>query len=196
MYGAEQGRGSKPRPRRESKSRPSPRRERTRLSRLGTPTAFAAPKPASGPNATGEAARSAVIAAALARQEISWGERSRLPRLLDATGESRLSARQKVHGDQEGTNAPHPNTARQSPPLDPSGRQTAARRSSLESQTIVRFNRDSGRSPAMFPHLTLWEILLAVGLRTLWLTPDWVLKVVAAAEAIRRFRRGRGDRGA
>jgi hypothetical protein len=45
----------------------------------------------------------------------------------------------------------------------------------------------------MFPHLTLWEILLAVGLRTFWLTPDWVLKVVAAAEAIRRFRRGRGD---
>lgn len=45
----------------------------------------------------------------------------------------------------------------------------------------------------MWPHLTLWEILPPVVLRTLWLTPDWVLKVVAAAEAIRRFRRGRDD---
>jgi hypothetical protein len=42
-------------------------------------------------------------------------------------------------------------------------------------------------------HLTLWEILLPVVLQAFWLTPDWVLKVVAAAEAIRRFRRGRDD---
>lgn len=41
----------------------------------------------------------------------------------------------------------------------------------------------------MWPHLTLWEVVTVLVLRTFWLTPDWLLKLVAVAEAIRRFRR-------
>ncbi len=43
----------------------------------------------------------------------------------------------------------------------------------------------------MWPHLTLWEVLPMIGLRALWLTPDWLLKLLAVAEAIRRYRQER-----
>jgi hypothetical protein len=42
----------------------------------------------------------------------------------------------------------------------------------------------------MLSHLTPWEALTAIGL-VVWLTPDWVLKLLAVAEAIRRFRHHR-----
>jgi hypothetical protein len=40
----------------------------------------------------------------------------------------------------------------------------------------------------MWPHLTPWEVLPMIGLRALWLTPDWLLKLLAVAEAIWRYR--------
>ena len=45
----------------------------------------------------------------------------------------------------------------------------------------------------MWPHLTPWEVWPPLALRTLWLIPAWLLRVVAAAEAIRRFRRDSED---
>jgi hypothetical protein len=41
----------------------------------------------------------------------------------------------------------------------------------------------------MWPHLTAWGIILPA----IWLAPDWLLKVLAVAEAIRRYRRQRDD---
>jgi hypothetical protein len=43
----------------------------------------------------------------------------------------------------------------------------------------------------MWPHLAVWEFVPIVVLLTLWRAPDWILKVLATAEAIRRFRRAR-----
>jgi hypothetical protein len=40
----------------------------------------------------------------------------------------------------------------------------------------------------VWPHLTSTEIELIVGLRALWMAPEWGLKVLALAHAIRRFR--------
>lgn len=37
-------------------------------------------------------------------------------------------------------------------------------------------------------HMTLVVLLLAVGLRAVWKAPDWGLKVVALAYAIRQYR--------
>ena len=42
---------------------------------------------------------------------------------------------------------------------------------------------------AMLPHLTPVEILLVIGLYAAWLIPDWLPKLLAVAEAIRRYRR-------
>jgi hypothetical protein len=49
----------------------------------------------------------------------------------------------------------------------------------------------------MWPHLTAWAIILpatGLGLRAIWFVPDWLLKLLAVAEALRRYRRQRdGD---
>lgn len=48
----------------------------------------------------------------------------------------------------------------------------------------------------MWPHLTAWSIILpaiGLGLRTIWFVPDWLLKLLAVAEALRRYRRQRDD---
>lgn len=45
----------------------------------------------------------------------------------------------------------------------------------------------------MWPHLTPWEVLPAIGLRAVWLIPDWLLKALTVAEAIRRYRRRPDD---
>jgi hypothetical protein len=42
---------------------------------------------------------------------------------------------------------------------------------------------------AMLPHLTSMEILLVIVLYAAWLIPAWLLKLLAVAEAIRRYRR-------
>ncbi len=41
----------------------------------------------------------------------------------------------------------------------------------------------------MWPHLTSEDIELIVALRALWKAPEWGLKVLALAHAVRRFRR-------
>jgi hypothetical protein len=38
-------------------------------------------------------------------------------------------------------------------------------------------------------HLTIWEVAPLIALRVFWLFPDWVRKMLAMLEAIRRFRR-------
>jgi|HubBroStandDraft_6_1064221.scaffolds.fasta_scaffold7495834_2 hypothetical protein len=48
----------------------------------------------------------------------------------------------------------------------------------------------------MWLHLTAWAIILSaieLGLQVLWFVPDWLLKVLAVAEAIRRYRREQDD---
>jgi hypothetical protein len=45
----------------------------------------------------------------------------------------------------------------------------------------------------MWPHVTPWEVLPMIALRALWLTPDWLLKLLAVAEAIRHYRRQQDD---
>jgi hypothetical protein len=45
----------------------------------------------------------------------------------------------------------------------------------------------------MWPHLTPWVVLPMIGLRALWLTPDWLLKLLAVAEAVRRYRSQQDD---
>jgi hypothetical protein len=40
----------------------------------------------------------------------------------------------------------------------------------------------------MWPHLTSVDIELIVGLRALWKAPEWGMKVLALAYAVRRFR--------
>ena len=40
----------------------------------------------------------------------------------------------------------------------------------------------------MWPHLTSMDIALIVGGRALWKAPEWGLKVLALAYAIRRYR--------
>jgi hypothetical protein len=37
-------------------------------------------------------------------------------------------------------------------------------------------------------HLTPWEILPLIVLGVVWLLPDWLLKLMVVAEAIRRYR--------
>jgi hypothetical protein len=49
------------------------------------------------------------------------------------------------------------------------------------------FVRESGL--AMWPHLTPSEAVLVIKLYAVWLLPNWLLKVLAVAEAIRRYRR-------
>jgi hypothetical protein len=41
----------------------------------------------------------------------------------------------------------------------------------------------------IMPHLTFLEIAIPAILRAIWMAPDWGLKVIELAEAIRRFRR-------
>jgi hypothetical protein len=41
----------------------------------------------------------------------------------------------------------------------------------------------------LMPHPTFLEIAALVGYRAWWRAPDWGLKVVELADAIRRFRR-------
>jgi hypothetical protein len=41
----------------------------------------------------------------------------------------------------------------------------------------------------MWPHLTPSEAVLVIKLYAVWLLPNWLLKVLAVAEAIRRYRR-------
>jgi hypothetical protein len=41
----------------------------------------------------------------------------------------------------------------------------------------------------MWPHLTSADIELIVGLRALWKAPEWGLKVLALAYAVRRYRK-------
>lgn len=43
----------------------------------------------------------------------------------------------------------------------------------------------------MWPHLATWEFVPIVVLLALWRAPDWILKVLATAEAVRRFRQRR-----
>jgi hypothetical protein len=45
----------------------------------------------------------------------------------------------------------------------------------------------------MWAQLAIWEFVPLVVLLALWRAPDWVLKVLATAEAVRRFRRCRDD---
>ena len=40
----------------------------------------------------------------------------------------------------------------------------------------------------MWPHLTLLEFLILVGLTTAWRLPDWLRKLLELAEELRRFR--------
>jgi hypothetical protein len=40
----------------------------------------------------------------------------------------------------------------------------------------------------MWPHLTSADIALIVGLRALWKAPEWGMKVLALAHAIRCYR--------
>lgn len=46
---------------------------------------------------------------------------------------------------------------------------------------------------AVWPHLTSTDIELIVGVRALWKAPEWGMKVLMLAYAIRRYR-GRGPR--
>jgi hypothetical protein len=39
------------------------------------------------------------------------------------------------------------------------------------------------------PHLTFLELTVLIGLRVFWLAPDWGIKVVKLADAIKRLRR-------
>jgi hypothetical protein len=45
----------------------------------------------------------------------------------------------------------------------------------------------------MLPHLTPSEALLVIKLYALWLLPNWLLKHLAVAEAVRRYRCRRDD---
>jgi hypothetical protein len=47
---------------------------------------------------------------------------------------------------------------------------------------------------SIWPHLTTWTICSFAGLRVLWKAPDWGLKLVVLAEAIRRFRHNQSQR--
>jgi hypothetical protein len=48
----------------------------------------------------------------------------------------------------------------------------------------------------MWTHLAIWEFVPVITLWAAWRLPDWVLKLLVAAEAILRFRRARArDRG-
>jgi hypothetical protein len=40
----------------------------------------------------------------------------------------------------------------------------------------------------MLPHLTTADFALIVGLRALWKAPEWGLKLLALAYAVRRYR--------
>jgi hypothetical protein len=46
-----------------------------------------------------------------------------------------------------------------------------------------------GLGGAVWPHLTSTDIELIVGLRALWKAPEWGLRVLNLAYAIRRYRR-------
>jgi hypothetical protein len=48
----------------------------------------------------------------------------------------------------------------------------------------------------MWPHLTSTDIALIVGLRALWKAPEWGMKMLALAYAVRRYRRSSPRRGA
>jgi hypothetical protein len=39
------------------------------------------------------------------------------------------------------------------------------------------------------PHFTFLELAALIGLRAFWLAPDWGIKVMKLADAIKRFRR-------
>lgn len=41
----------------------------------------------------------------------------------------------------------------------------------------------------MWPHLTTAEVFAVIGLQAVRMAPDWVLKLITALEAIRRYRR-------
>jgi len=41
----------------------------------------------------------------------------------------------------------------------------------------------------MWPHLTLAGLAIVAGLRAVWKAPDWGFKVLALADAVRRFRK-------
>jgi hypothetical protein len=43
--------------------------------------------------------------------------------------------------------------------------------------------------PSMWPHFTFAEIALVVGLRALWMAPDWGFKLLGLAAAVQQFRR-------
>lgn len=43
----------------------------------------------------------------------------------------------------------------------------------------------------MWPHFTFAEIALVVGVRALWMVPDWGFKLLDLAAAVQRFRRRR-----
>ena len=46
-----------------------------------------------------------------------------------------------------------------------------------------------GFESPMWPHLTSADFELIVALRALWKAPEWGLKVLALAHAVRRYRR-------
>jgi hypothetical protein len=46
-----------------------------------------------------------------------------------------------------------------------------------------------GFESPMWPHLTSTDFELIVALRALWKAPEWGLKVLALAHAVRRYRR-------
>src|ERR1035438_295058 len=46
-----------------------------------------------------------------------------------------------------------------------------------------------GLSRPMWPHLTSADIELIIGLRALWKAPEWGMKVLSLAYAVRRYRR-------
>jgi hypothetical protein len=40
----------------------------------------------------------------------------------------------------------------------------------------------------MWPHLATVDVLVAMGLRAVWMAPNWLLKLLVVKDAIKRFR--------
>jgi hypothetical protein len=97
--------------------------------------------------------------------------------------------------NEAGSHVRRPNRATRATP-EPTRRQVDVCGAETRVRLLVRVNQPSDRFSVMWPHLTAWATLLpaiGLGLRTLWFVPDWLLKVVAVAEAVQRYRRQRDD---
>jgi hypothetical protein len=55
---------------------------------------------------------------------------------------------------------------------------------------VFSLQRPAGlpKDSAMWPHLTSAEVLVVIGLRAIWMAPNWVLKFLAVVEAVKHSR--------